>query len=207
MSRSTCSSLGAIMPSISAAMSSISSQRWSSGFTPWPRSAARSRRINSSSRTSVTTWRARDFPTVSCSRDKGQTMIMLFLAEFLKSLEESPLGGLRVPRHEIALQCGGVEIRRRPEEAPRLALGKAGEPHSLEIGAPAIGGLDDPDQRRGPARRQAEAHGDGVQKPRFHRLVIAADHRLERADGIADDVFGRVVQEHGEPPGPVDVGW
>src|ERR1700719_1458790 len=115
---------------------------------PWLFSASRSRGINSSSRTSVTTWRARDFPTVSCSREREQTMIMLFLAEFLKALEESPLGGLRVPRHEIALQCGGVEMRRRPEKAPRLALRETREPYSLQISAAAVGRLYDSDERR-----------------------------------------------------------
>ena len=47
--------------------------------------------------------------------------------------------------------------------------------------------------------RQAEAQMDRGQQPRLDRLVGAADHRLERRDHVADDVFRRVVQQDREP--------
>ena len=34
----------------------------------------------------------------------------------------------------------------------------------------------------------------------LHRLVAVADHRLERRDHVADDIFWRIVQQHGEAP-------
>ena len=59
------------------------------------------------------------------------------------------------------------------------------------------------DQRASLGRRlgrQAEAEVDRGKQPLLDRLVVLAEHRLERRDHVADHVFGRVVQQGGEPP-------
>ena len=41
---------------------------------------------------------------------------------------------------------------------------------------------------------------DGGEQPLLESLVVDADRRLERADHVADDVFGRIMEQAGEPP-------
>ena len=38
----------------------------------------------------------------------------------------------------------------------------------------------------------------------FHHLVVAAEHRLEWRDHVADDIFRRVVQQSREPKADID---
>ena len=45
---------------------------------------------------------------------------------------------------------------------------------------------------------------DRAEEPQLDRLVVAADHRLERRDHVADHVFGRVVQQHREPAAAIE---
>ena len=47
--------------------------------------------------------------------------------------------------------------------------------------------------------RQAEADMDCRQKPVFEFLVVEPDGGLERADEIADHIFGRIVQQRHQP--------
>src|SRR5215213_714920 len=42
------------------------------------------------------------------------------------------------------------------------------------------------------------------QQPLLHHLVVAAEHRLERRDHVADDIFRRVVQQRCNPEAGVD---
>ena len=96
---------------------------------------------------------------------------------------------------------GGVPKKRRASSsanpASRVASRKAAPRSAALVSFTRSGGWQ---------RRQAEADVDGGEQARLHRLVGAADHRLERRDHVADHIFRRVVQQHGKPPRPVDIG-
>ena len=49
-------------------------------------------------------------------------------------------------------------------------------------------------------RSKAEAEMDGRQQPVLEVLVVEADGRLERADQVADHIFGRIVEEGSSRP-------
>ena len=92
-----------------------------------------------------------------------------------------------------AEKAGGRPKKRRASAA--IEAGKSGR---FEIGRAAVGRLDQRFDVRRCLCRQAEAPMDRGEEPQLDRLVVAADHRLERRDHVADHVFGRVVQQHGE---------
>ena len=79
-------------------------------------------------------------------------------------------------------------------------LGEARQLRRLEVGGDPVGGLDGHGDAVGQRRRQREAAVDGLQQPVLERLVVDADGGLERADEVADHVFGRIVQQRGQPP-------
>jgi hypothetical protein len=85
------------------------------------------------------------------------------------------------------------------EIAERLRFPKAGEPHGLPVGGDVVRLLDPLLQRLRNRRRQAEPDVDRRLQPVLHRLVVAAEHRLERRDHVADDVFRRIVEERRDP--------
>src|SRR5690606_24966220 len=78
------------------------------------------------------------------------------------------------------------DAARRAEELDRLGMGEAGKLRRLEEGGDLVGLLDLRLQARGGGGRQAEAQVHGRLQPLLHRLVAAADHRLEGRDHVAD---------------------
>src|SRR5215470_14203661 len=118
--------------------------------------------------------------------------------KFFKTLAKTLLRRLCGPRTEIvALECRR-ELRRRPEELPRLVVSEAREPGRFQIGGAAVGSLDQVLQRFGQLCGKAEAQMNCSEQSLFHDLVAVADHRFERRDHVADDVFRRVVQQNRE---------
>ena len=80
-----------------------------------------------------------------------------------------------------------------------FAFRKSRKPRRLEIGGAPVGLLDLPRDLFCGHRRQSEADMARRQQPFFDRLVVAAEHRFERRDHVADDIFRRVVQQGREP--------
>src|SRR2546423_7833277 len=126
--------------------------------------------------------------------------------EFPKSLEKSALDGVRGPGGQIIPLERGRKSRWMPEKAPRLGGLEPGKARRLEVGGGSVRGLDQPLQVAGQLGRQAEANPDSHVKPSLHGPLGIADHRLERRDHVADDVFGAIVEQHGKAKWAIEIG-
>src|SRR5215831_10516637 len=118
--------------------------------------------------------------------------------KFFKTLAKTRLSRPCRPWTEIvAFECRR-ELRRRPEELPRLVVGEACEPGRFQIGRAAVGGLDQVLQGFGKFCGKTEAQMNCSKQSFLHGLVAVADHRFERRNHVADDIFRRVVQQNRE---------
>ena len=122
----------------------------------------------------------------------------------LESRQKLLLGPGRGPRRQIIAHRRLGQAGVPAEQALRLGFRKSGQMGGFEIGRAAIGRLDRLGDFIGQNRRQAEANMDRRQQALLHHLVVAAEHRLERRDHVADDIFRRVVQQRREPEADVD---
>src|SRR5580692_6008013 len=126
------------------------------------------------------------------------TRVLLVRSQLLDPVEIPRLRGFSGPRSQIIpLERSGY-CRRPAEEPARFGSLKTREPGRFKKGRAAIGGFDDGVKFRGVRWRKAETAMDRAEQPPLDRLVIVPDHRLERRDHVADDVFGGVVEQHGK---------
>src|SRR6187397_486306 len=152
--------------------------------------------------------------TVACRRESEQTWIMdlscdsrllfrLWIASWKGSAAEQlfealPVAGLRGssgPRLEVVTFEHGGKFWRWPEKFPGFGFREACQPRRLEIRGASVGGFDKRLQRLRQLCRKPETQMDGGKQSLLHRLVAVTDHRLERRNHVANDIFGRVVQE------------
>src|ERR1700730_3481918 len=112
-----------------------------------------------------------------------------------KPRQEPLLGPGRGPRRQVILLHRRGQTGIPAEQAFGLGVRKAGKLSRLEIGRPPVGGLDRLRDFVRQVRRQSEADVDRRQQPLFHALVVAAEHRLERRDYVADDILRRLMQQ------------
>ena len=129
---------------------------------------------------------------LACSPSRRSSLVG---EELLDAFEISSLRGLGGPRLEVvALQrrrYGG----RSAEETPSFRNFKSGKAGGLEKSSLAVGNFDQLFQFRRRFSRQAEAPMNSREQALLDRLIGVADHRFERRNHVADDVFGRVVQQ------------
>src|SRR5512144_3282449 len=115
--------------------------------------------------------------------------------QFFEALAVAGLRGSCGPRLEIVAFERGGKFRRRPEKFPGLGFRETRQPRRLEICGASVRRFYEHLQRLWQLCRQPETQMDGGEQPFLHGLVAVADHRLERRDHVADDIFRRVVQQ------------
>ena len=157
---------------------------------------------------SVTSERAPVPSTTSSIRASEQTCSRGMAASFERQ------GARRVrakrARKRACASLGPQRLRDTPRSSAEATFGapknlrasatrEAGELRRLEIGGFPVGRLDRLGERRAPSPAgRPKRMKIAAEQPLLHRLVVAADRRLERRDHVADHIFRRVVQQRGE---------
>ncbi len=120
----------------------------------------------------------------------------LFPRQFLEPLQKLRLRLFRRQR----LQLHGREASGAAEDLRGFFVRKSGDLRRLEKGRRLVRALDDFLDRLRQFGGQSEAAVDRGGEAMLEGLVVEAERRLERADHVADHIFGRVMQQRREPP-------
>src|SRR5262245_56495536 len=99
-----------------------------------------------------------------------------------------------------------AQAARLAEKFPRLRPRESGKTGCFVIGRDSIGTFDRFDDIVRKLSRQAEPDRDGGGPLGLEGTMFERQRRLERADQVADDVFGRVMDERREPEVAAELG-